>query len=108
MFVILVTLVRLLLTVLFTVICMPSRMIGGELITTAGATPMGAGTINPRYDPGGAGTKTPCGPIAATPATIPAATMAGAIRMLGAGATNVTPGAAQKPLMNMTECPRCS
>jgi hypothetical protein len=70
MFVMLVTFVVL---VMF-VMRMPVLMIGGALVTTAGAVPMGAGTTSPRRDPGGAGTKTPGGPKIRGPRITPAAT----------------------------------
>src|ERR1700751_5831704 len=62
-----VTLVTLLLMtvvlLLFTlfVIRIPTLTTGGALVTTAGAVPIGAGTMIPCREPGGGGTKIPSG-----------------------------------------------
>ena len=84
------------------VIRIPTFTIGGAEITTAGGVPIGAGTIKPVCEPGGAGTKTPSGPCGRSPRRTPLPTNAIAIDIPKGGATKSTSGAAQKPLTNTT------
>ncbi len=83
-------------------------MMGGALVTTAGAMPIGAGTIKPRREPGGAGMNTPVGPMGGGPGMTPGPGMPISICMLKEGATKATPGAPQKPLTKITAPLRCS
>jgi hypothetical protein len=111
-FVTLVTLVVLrLITVLlvtFEVMRIPTAMTGGALVTTAGDVPIGAGTMIPGREPGGAGTKQPSGPDGRGPGMTPTAATSTVKRRLGGGGWNTTPGAPQWPLMKITTPPRFS
>src|SRR5437016_13151158 len=102
----LVLVLRMLVTLVVT--RMPTATTGGALVTTAGAVPTGAGTMMPRRDPGGAGTKQPSGPIARGPGITPTAGGSTTRTSSGEAWTNPTPAAAQYPLMNIPEPPRCS
>src|SRR5437763_13431507 len=66
---VLVLVLRMLVTLVVT--RMPTATTGGALVTTAGAVPTGAGTMMPRSDPGGAGTKQPARPIGRGPGITP-------------------------------------
>src|SRR5262245_32857831 len=109
-FVTLVTCVLLIVVLLPTLFWMrmPTFTTGGALVTTAGDVPMGAGTIRPMRDPGGAGTNTPCGPMGAGPRGAPAMATARVMRALGGGGTKATPGAHQWPVTKTTTPLRCS
>src|SRR6266566_1650124 len=93
----LVLVLRMLVTLVVT--RMPTATTGGALVTTAGAVPTGAGTMMPRREPGGAGTKQPSGPIGRGPGMTPTAGGSTARTISGAGGTKPTPGADQYPLM---------
>jgi len=94
--------------VILLLILIPTFRTGGALVTTAGAVPIGAGTMIPNRDPGGGGTNTPSGPMGGGPGTTPGPTMASARLRPIAGATNETLGAAQNPPTNTTLGPRWS
>src|SRR5215472_10068180 len=87
---------------------MPTATTGGALVTTAGAVPTGAGTMMPRRDPGGAGTKQPSGPIGRGPGITPTAAGSTASTSPGGGGAKAMPDGAQCPLMKITTSPRCS
>ena len=69
-------------------------------MTTAGALPMGAGTMSPACEPGGAGTKPPSGPIAAGPQASVAAGDAKAARCDGERNVAMSSASAQWPVTN--------
>src|SRR5579859_1846097 len=96
------------LVLLTLVMRMPSLTTGGAPVTTAGAVPIGAGTMRPYTEPGGGGTKTPSGPLGGGPGITPGKGVASVRLKPSAGATKDTLGAAQKPLTKTTWPPRCS
>jgi hypothetical protein len=88
-----VTLVMLLMTVvlctlLIVVTRIPGLMMGGAPMTTCGETPIGAGTMSPKRDPGGGGMKGPGGPKMWGPKRTPAATTAKAMSTPTGGGVN--------------------
>ena len=100
MFVTLVVLVVLVvLLTLFVVLLMFTRMptatTGGALVTTAGLIPIGAGMMIPNREPGGAGMKTPLGPMGGGPGMTPGPAISTVRCSPGAGATHATPGGDQ-------------
>ena len=97
-----------LLIVVFAVMRIPTATTGGAPVTTAGAVPMGAGTMNPGCDPGGGGTKQPLGPMGRGPATTPGNATSTVKCNPGGGGTNATPGAAQCPATKITTPSRFS
>jgi hypothetical protein len=101
-FVMFVTLVVLLMFVLLMLIRMPTAMTGGALVTTAGAVPMGAGIMIPKREPGGAGMKTPTGPMGGGPGMTPGPAISTVRCSPGGGGTKATPGGDQWPPMKMT------
>ena len=108
MFVTFVMLVVLLTFVLLMLMRMPTAMTGGALVTTAGAVPIGAGMMIPNREPGGAGMKTPAGPMGGGPGMTPGPAISKVRCSPGGGGTKATPGGDQWPPMKMTTPARFS
>jgi hypothetical protein len=73
----------------------PEFLKGGAAVSTAGAVPIGAGTITPAREPGGAGMNTPSGPKAWEAAVDPGACRSMLKCRFGRGARKSTSGADQ-------------
>jgi hypothetical protein len=94
--------------VLLMLMRMPTAMTGGALVTTAGAVPIGAGMMIPNREPGGAGMKTPAGPMGGGPGMTPGPAISKVRCSPGGGGTKATPGGDQWPPMKMTTPARFS
>ena len=87
---------------------MPGRTTGGALSTTAGGVPTGQGTITPGWEPGGGGTKTPCGPMGRAYPTCTTRTCTSGTYTVGGGGTKTRVTGLQKPATKTTASPRYS